>query len=134
MLRRSLVPALLLVVGCAGRPQPIDDGWVLRQVSSRYRHFYPGAGDPDPDRDAGLLRPRFGLPAVVQAGAAFPVELLERGGPHALQAALLRPDLSDEQARRCLDQPQSPPAGCHPLALGASERAPVTVGGTSAVR
>ena len=59
-------------------------------------------GDPDPTHDVGLLRPRFGLPAIAQAGSAFPLELLERGGPAVTRAALLSPDVDDATAERCL--------------------------------
>ncbi|HEY1586953.1 MAG TPA: hypothetical protein VGH63_14765, partial [Polyangia bacterium] len=68
---------------------------MLSQVNAHYRAFFPGDGDPDPAHDAGLLRPRFGLPAIAQTGHAFDVEWLERGGPVAVRAALLAPSVTD---------------------------------------
>ena len=75
---------------------------MLSQVNAHYCAFYPADGDPDHAHDAGLLRPRFGLPAIAQAGHPFTIEWLERGGPESLRAALLAPEVSDADAERCL--------------------------------
>ena len=74
-----------LLVGCAHAPPlPIDEGWVVQQVSSRYHEFFasgpaavsskkfagklPGTHIQtrldDEALEQGLLRPRFGLPAM----------------------------------------------------------------------
>ncbi|HEX4457499.1 MAG TPA: metallophosphoesterase, partial [Polyangia bacterium] len=91
--------------------------------AANYRAFYPADGDPDLAHDAGLLRPRFGLPAIAQAGATIAVELLERGGPSVVRAALVRPDVDSDAAERCLAG--APVDGCRPLALTTVERTAV---------
>ncbi len=118
---------LLLVLSGCMHPIPLDQPRVLGEVAARYRHHFPGA-DPDPDRNAGLLRPRFGLPALVEAGAAFPIELLAQNAGQ-LQAALLSPGLSDAQAARCLGpEPRVVVTGCYPLQLRRVDSRPI--GGT----
>src|SRR5262249_37521544 len=66
------------VIGSCARPLPVHDSrWVLREVGARFREFYPAAGDPDLGRDAALLRPRFGLPAIAPVRAPwFDLEVL----------------------------------------------------------
>ena len=93
---------------------------MLAQVNAHYRAFYPADGDPDAAHDAGLLRPRFGLPTIAQTGHGFDVEWLERGGPVAVRAALLAPSVTDADAERCLAG--QPVADCHPVALAPAER------------
>ncbi|MDB4965870.1 MAG: metallophosphoesterase [Myxococcales bacterium] len=120
---RFVLP-LLLVAGCAAAPLPVHrQDLVLSQVAERYRAFYPADGDPDTGRDAGLLKPRFGLPAIAQAGASFPVELLERGGASDVRAALLRPSLALGDAERCLQGEEVD--GCYPIALTPFAREPM---------
>lgn len=127
----GLVCLGLLLGGCIGKPPLIHDDAVLPQVGARYRAFYPAAADPAPERDAGLLRPRFGLPVIEQAGAEFPVEMLERGGPHEVRAALVRPDLPEVEAARCLRaQGAERVWGCHPLVLTEAGRSEVGPGTT----
>jgi Icc-related predicted phosphoesterase len=109
-----LLPLLLLLSACAG-PQNLREPGVLAEVAARYRSFYPAEGDPDPARDAGLLRPRFGLPALAARGASFDLELLERGGPQPVTATLVRPGAS-------------PADGGWPLALSLVERTPIAPG------
>ncbi|MCS6915279.1 MAG: metallophosphoesterase [Myxococcales bacterium] len=89
---------------------------MLRELVASYRRFAPAETDPDPGRDALLLRPRLGYPAVVQAGAPFVVEVLERGRPAPWRAVLTRPNWSAEQAARCL-QGEASRDGCHALEL-----------------
>jgi calcineurin-like phosphoesterase family protein len=120
---RWLLP-LLLWCGCSAPLAVHRQDLVLAQVAARYHAFYPANGDPDAARDAGLLRPRFGLPAIVQSGAAFPVELLERGGPAEARAALVTPGLADADAERCLGG--APVEGCWLLTLSPAERTTVT--------
>ncbi len=101
----------------------MQNEWVLHEMTTRYRDFYPGRGDPNPTRDAGLLSPRFGLPAIVQSGKGFPIELFERGGPQAPRAALGVPELSAADAQRCLTGQVV--SGCLPLTLTLTERTAV---------
>jgi Icc-related predicted phosphoesterase len=80
----------LALVGCAA-PLPIERrDYVLSQVAARYREFYPADGDPDRTRDSGLLQPRFGLPAMAQAGGRFEIVLLEHGRPPPPAVSLCR--------------------------------------------
>lgn len=107
----------LLAIGCAA-PQSLRTANVLQRIAADYRQFFPADGDPVPQRDAGLLRPRFGLPAVVAVGEPFTVELLERGAPAALRLALVRSDLDAGHAARCVaaaDAPEASIDGCFPL-------------------
>src|SRR5579883_554894 len=103
---RSLAPLLLSIsiAGCAAsKPLLVHrDDLVLSEVDARYHSFYPTAGDPDLQDDVGLLRPRFGLPAIAQTGSAFDVELLERGAPGQVRGALLAPTVTGAEAERCL--------------------------------
>lgn len=112
---RMLLVPLLAYAGCGAPLATAGPDWVIGQIATRYEAFYPAAGDPRPGQDAGLLRPRFGLPAIAQAGASFTIELLERGGPIVAHAALLRPDVSSADAERCLAG--TAVDGCHPLNL-----------------
>ncbi|HRI53862.1 MAG TPA: metallophosphoesterase [Pseudomonadota bacterium] len=122
--RRALLPLTALVAAAAcGRPMPIQNDWVLHEVTTHYRDFYPDRGDPDLAHDAGLLRPRFGYPAIARTSGTFPIELLERGGPLAPRAALVRPELSATAAQLCLRGEAV--AGCLPLTLTMTERAPM---------
>ncbi|HEX8951770.1 MAG TPA: hypothetical protein VF945_07980, partial [Polyangia bacterium] len=109
---RWLFAVSLVATGCAA-PLAIDrQDVVLSQVDAHYCSFYPADGDPDRTHDAGLLRPRFGLPAIAQAGRPFTVEWLEHGGPEVVRAALLTPSVNDADAERCLHGQDV--AGCHP--------------------
>jgi hypothetical protein len=90
------------VAGCAAPLAVHRQDLLLTSVAANYRAFYPADGDPDLAHDAGLLRPRFGLPAIAQAGATIALELLERGGPSVVRAALVRPDVDSDAAERCL--------------------------------
>ncbi len=120
---RWLLALGLAAGGCAAPLAVHRQELVLAQVDAHYRAFYPGAGDPDPAHDAGVLRPRFGLPAIAQAGATFAVEWLERGGPPAMRAALVTPAVADADAERCLDGQAVD--GCHLVTLAAAERKPI---------
>src|SRR6185312_5835146 len=119
------VLGLVVVAGCAAPLAVHRQDAVLAEVDAHYRAFYPADGDPDPKHDAGLLRPRFGLPAIAQAGQPFAVEWLERGGPATVRAALIAPTVTDAQAERCLAGEAV--AGCHPLTLAAAARTPNAV-------
>jgi 3',5'-cyclic AMP phosphodiesterase CpdA len=116
---RSLAALSLLLSSCAAPLAVHRQDFVLGEVAARYHHFYPADGDPDPNRDAGLLRPRFGIPAIVQAGAPFAVEILERGDVAEARAALVTPELPDVDAERCLAGEAV--AGCHSLRLAPGE-------------
>src|SRR5262245_33069249 len=108
---RWLLP-MLLASGCAAPLAVHRQDLVLGQVADHYRAFYPAAGDPDPAHDEGLLRPRFGLPAIAQTGGSFPIELLEHGESAEPRAALLALGVDDEAAERCLAG--EPIVGCYP--------------------
>lgn len=123
VMRPSLVLAFLLGGCAAAPPLPLVEQAVLHDIAGRYRAFFPAEGDPDVARDAGLLRPRFGLPAIVQAGAPIAITTLERGGPAPIRAALLQRSLPEESAARCLDG--ATVAGCHLLSLDLLSRTPV---------
>jgi hypothetical protein len=112
---RGSVCILAFLVGCAPPLAVHRQDLVLTQVAGRYHAFYPPAGDPDPARDAGLLRPRFGLPAIAQSGGSFTVDLLERGGPADVRAALLAPGVDNAAAERCLAG--AAVDGCHLVAI-----------------
>jgi calcineurin-like phosphoesterase family protein len=119
---RSLVAVLLVATGCATAPLAVNrQDLVLTQVDKNYCEFYPSDQDPDRAHDAGLLRPRFGLPAIAQARQPFDLEWLERGGPSSVRAALLEPGVTNADADRCLAGAEV--AGCHPLSVGPGERA-----------
>ena len=100
---------------------------MLQRIAADYRQFFPADGDPVPQRDAGLLRPRFGLPALVAVGEPFTVELLERGTPAALRLALVRGDLNAAQAARCVAASAAPAEGCFPLRVLDERREAVVV-------
>ena len=117
---RWLLALLMSAAGCAAPLAVHRQDLVLAQVNAHYRAFYPADGDPDPAHDAGLLRPRFGLPAIAEAGQPFAVEWLERGGPATVRAALLAPSVSDADAERCLAG--QPVVDCHPVALSPAVR------------
>jgi hypothetical protein len=132
-------------------PLPIDEGWVMQQVSSRYSEFFPaqktagGSAEPGGAWEAtgelpsttetadeaglGLLRPRFGLPAIARVGSSFSVEILEqRGAPSGSQpsalptVALARKEVSPAAAAACLRGVEIP--GCHLLRVEPAERQP----------
>jgi hypothetical protein len=131
---------VLSLVGCAA-PLPIERrDYMVGQVADRYREFYPQEGDPDPKRDSGLLAPRFGLPAIAQAGGAFELVLLERGRPPSANVQLCKEgncwpvELADRQSLAVRDgieevryQARSTaPAGSYDLVLRSAVDAPVT--------
>ena len=120
MLRRAALLLATVAAGCAAPLAVHRQDLVLTSVAANYRAFYPADGDPDLAHDAGLLRPRFGLPAIAQTGAAIAVELLERGGPSVVRAALVRPDVDAVAAERCLGGAVID--GCQLLALTTVDR------------
>lgn len=136
----AVVPLLagLALSGCATRPLPvpIQREWVIREVASRYRDFYPTQGDPDPSRDAGLLAPRFGMPSVTQIGMPLTLEFLETDTPGRPRAALIAPAvrqaLSLEQLEACARG--EPVAGCYALRLDDQTQREPTGAGRSLVR
>lgn len=139
------VMALLVGAGACTRPVSLREKDVLTHIAKDYRAFFPAGADPDPGRDVGLLRPRFGLPAILsaderadairmsegvaatsQAAPSFEVEVLERGGPGALRLVLGHHELSDAQLAACAAEPQQPVPGCYPLRVVSARREPVT--------
>lgn len=122
----------LCSVGCVHRypaPDPIDTQHMLRALGRGFRVVFPEPQGPDAQRDAGLLRPRFGVPAIVRRDDSFTVEILERGGPVEVRAALVRSDLSEVAATACLSAPPTLPSSlmedCHRLRLDEMSRLPV---------
>jgi Icc-related predicted phosphoesterase len=86
--------AFLVLAGCAG-PVSLTPAGQAKAIAADFRAFYPAAGDPDPAHDVGLLRPRFGLPAITKVGGSFVLEVMARNGGGALAAALVPHHLSD---------------------------------------
>ena len=123
---RSLLPLLLGLCACA-HPNPLTDERIFGDLAARYAEYHHGAGDPDAQHDADLVRPRLGIPALVRAGDPFPIEWLERGGPAGARMALAPRGLDAPARARCLDTPA--PAGCRPLVLDEIRRAPAGEGG-----
>lgn len=137
--------ALLVGAGACTRPVSLREQDVLTHIAKDYRAFFPADADPDPGRDVGLLRPRFGLPAILSAdekadaipvservapsspaAPSFEVEVLERGGPGALKLVLGHHELSDAQLQACAAAPQQPVPGCYPLRVVGARRESVT--------
>lgn len=150
----GLVFAVTFFVGVSGcghaPPLPIDDSWVMQQVSSRYGEFFfagPGALSPgrsqgprtqptaildDDGLVQGLLRPRLGLPAIARAGTEFAIEMLERRdespSPDSVpKVALLRPEVTVDEAAGCLIG--QPVPGCHLLRIEPQHATPATTSG-----
>ena len=105
---RALWVTVLLAGACA-RPLPVArTGWVVDEVARRA---------PPPVGSARLLRPRFGLPAIVRAGDPFDLALLaDRSSSDGITAALIAPAATDEEAAACA-RGRVASAGCVPLAL-----------------
>jgi hypothetical protein len=126
-MKRLLLLSVLCLCACL-RPQSLQEGDVLRRIHADYRQFFPAAADPDLSRDAGLLRPRFGLPAIVpadEAEFAFDVDLLQRGPAAPIALALVAPQLSDRQAATCLQSGEGP---CYRLVVTQEERVAIAEG------
>lgn len=126
-MRSSVVALAALALASCARPLPIHrDDWMLQEVANRYAQFFDAKHDPDPQHDVGILRPRFGLPAVTRVDGAFELELLERGGPQPVRAALVSPSVSDDDAAACARGKSVP--NCWPLALTQTTREPIERG------
>ena len=97
---------MVLLAGVAGcvHPMVLTDEKIYGDLAARYAEYHHAAGDPDPARDADLVRPRLGLPVLARATDGFPVEWLERGGPMAARALLVRHELTAVAAARCLER------------------------------
>lgn len=72
------------------RPQSWQSQDVLQRIADDDSAFFAQASDPNPTQDLGLLRPRFGLPAIASIGAPFEAALLQRGEPSEPQLSLVR--------------------------------------------
>jgi hypothetical protein len=112
----------MAIAGCAA-PAAIHPASVVHEVAERYDAFFPT------EREVGLLRPRFGLPAIVQRGAPVAIEVLVRGSdrasaPSTLRAALITPAISDADAARCLRGETI--EGCEQLSLSIARRESAT--------
>ncbi len=126
---RALLVIVIVIGGGCAAPQSLRPQQVLKRIAADYRQFFPGDGDPDPQRDAGLLRPRFGLPAILTEGESFTVELLERGGPAPVRLGLLRSGLDLLQARTCLAKAAASGSSIEPRDPGAAAAAPAPASG-----
>lgn len=124
-----------LSAACAtplARPLPVQPSYVYKEVSARYRAFFPtadDASDPDLQHDQGLLRPRFGLPTLTRGDAPFEILVLERGAadaPARPRAALIAPGspLDAAALERC--SRGAAEADCHPLVLSERSRSAVS--------
>ena len=89
----------LFEIGCL-RPLPLRDELVVQEVFRRYEDFFPP--QPSFSPGVGLLRPRFGVPAIAQVGASFSLETVEKAGARPARFVLLQPGVSDDDAWRCL--------------------------------
>jgi len=126
MRRLWLLP--LLVLSACLHPPSLQEGDVLRRINADYRQFFPAAADPDLIRDAGLLRPRFGLPAIVPADApdfSFDVDLLQRGPSAPVTLTLLPAGLSEREAAACSDSGREP---CLRLVVKSTESSIISAG------
>ena len=126
-MRRLLLLPLLVLAACL-HPPSLQEGDVLRRINADYRQFFPAAADPDLIRDAGLLRPRFGLPAIVPADApdfSFDVDLLQRGPSAPVTLTLLPAGLSDREAAACIDSGREP---CLRLVVKSTESSIISAG------
>lgn len=126
MVRSTSLLLLLLSVISAGclKPLPLRDELVMAEVLRRYGDFYPSQAAQRPA--VGLVRPRFGVPVIAQAGTAFTVEVLEQPGASPPQAALLRPDMRMTEGERCVRG--APTENCFPLRLVEQERKAMAAG------
>lgn len=126
-MQRLFFLPLLFLRACL-RPQSLKESNVLRRIDADYRQFFPATADPDLSRGAGLLRSRFGLPAVVPADAeefAFDVDLLQRGATAPVALTLVPPAPSDPDAAACARSAESP---CLRLLVVQHERTEITLG------
>jgi len=127
-MRPATLLMCLTVAGCARafpEPYPVTAERMAADLGRHFHEVFPEPGGPDEARDAGLLQPRFGLPAIVQRGGSFAVEVLERGGPVALRAALVRSDLPAAGVARCLASSAVAVEDCFPLRLDEESRSPL---------
>lgn len=119
------------LAGCAHvfpEPYPVTAERMAVDLGRHFHEVFPEADGPDGEHDAGLLAPRFGAPAIARRGEPFAVELLERGGPVAIRAALVRFDLPAASVSRCLAEPAAPVEDCFPLRLDDGRWVDVTPG------
>lgn len=115
----SLLLSLFALVGSGClKPLPLRDELVMAEVLRRYDDFYPSQTAHHPE--VGLLRPRFGVPAIAQTGSSFSLDVLEQPGAQAPRVALLRPDAAIEDGPRCLRG--ETPSGCYALHLVETSR------------
>jgi hypothetical protein len=101
--------AVYLLAGCCPHrsgifplPFPSAPTEVLRGVVSGFDVVYPPEGGVP--RQAGLVSPRLGIPALVGPRPTFEIEILERSRAPvgALRAVLVAPDSTPRQVDACL--------------------------------
>ncbi len=113
-----LVPfALCFLVGCFPRPYSPSLTDVTKHLAAHYDETFP---DAYRGTEVGVLRPRFGAPAIVVDPGGFTLQILQRGAEQAVSAALVRGDLTQAQVRACLSASPSP--DCIPLQLTEAPR------------
>lgn len=79
-----VVMIIFLLAGCAvARPLPTSETAVARELASHFRTVYPSGGD------VGVMRPRFGIPAILDGEQRFDLVVLARGQAAQLSAALV---------------------------------------------
>jgi Icc-related predicted phosphoesterase len=123
---RTLAFLTVLAAGCAhhAAPHATDLVTVAGELASRFDTVFLGADT------IGLVRPRFGAPAVLEGAASFPVVVVDRhaGMTRTLRAALTVNELADVSITSCLDG--TPTEGCIPLALTEDAPTPLRAGAT----
>ncbi len=118
----------VLLYGCHGgratvfpKPLPTEPSASLRDLLQRFDYVYPSGSAGS--RTAGVISPRFGLPAFSSAAASFPIEVLTRDPQSPLVAALVLPGLDDRSATDCLAAPSG--ASCIPLLIEQRRMSPI---------
>lgn len=117
---RRLALLALSITGCTfARPRPTAERQVAHDVAQRFDQVYSAR------HAQGLLRPRFGIPAIVEGEAPFALVTLARRDAEAPRAALVKAGLDAAQAASCLGSSATPRDACIPLELAATTSTPV---------
>ena len=118
MATHRLAPlALCFLAGCFPRPYSSSLKDVAQHLAAHYDQTFP---DAYRGNEVGVLRPRFGAPAIVVDQGSFTLQILQRGAEQAVSAALVRADLTQPQIQACLSASPSP--DCVPLQLTEARR------------
>ena len=108
---------MIVALSACASAQSLVESDTLARTARHWDAFGPTSADvpdPDPTRDALVLRPRFGAPAIIAADTAFAVETLVRGRgiDQPVRAAMVSPTLDDAAAQKCLAAADIAPSGC----------------------